>query len=323
MKKFRYLGASLLALSMAVVGCNKDSTDPGDPGDPGTTYTVAQVISDIETAFSEGGQEGYIFTYDGEEYYYLYVTFEESTDESEENLMSLIEEVDYYFPDYLKVDAAFYQELGTEGYVPFYQDDEFTYFEADFVTPDESVLIECAAYLYDGSECVDIYISDISGGGGGDVPPVEGGDYLNIGCTGATNQTYVDWTYNGDSGAVYSGNSAGGDSTSGTTGEVIQLRSKNSNSGIVTTTSGGTITSVVISFNEKTDTARKVDVYVSNSAYSSPSDLYGSSAGTKIGTAECGNSTTWTVTITGSYTYVGIRSNSGACYLDYVQFIWG
>ena len=320
MKRFRYLGASLLALSMAVVGCNKGPTNPG--GDPSETYTVAQVISEIENAFSEAGQEGYTFEYDGKGYYYLYVYFEDSTDESEENLISLIEEVAYYFPTYLDVDYAAYQEVGAEGYVPFYEDDEFTYYEADFITPDESVLIECAAYLYEGTECVDIFVSDISGGGGGDVPPVEGGDYLDIDCTEATDQNYVDWTYNGDSGAVYSGNSAGGDPTSGTVGEVIQLRSKNSNSGIVTTTSGGTITAVVISFNENTNTERKVDVYVSSSPYSSPSDLYGSSAGTKIGTAECGNSTTWTVTITGGYTYVGIRSNSGACYLDFVQFVW-
>lgn len=56
------------------------------------------------------------------------------------------------------------------------------------------------------------------------------------------------------SGAVYAGNSAYKDGS-------IQLRSKNSNSGIVATTSGGRISQIIITWDNSTADARQIDVY--------------------------------------------------------------
>lgn len=97
----------------------------------------------------------------------------------------------------------------------------------------------------------------------------------------------------------------------------IQLRSKNGDSGIVSTTSGGTIESVTINVGTGSGT---VDVYGSNTAYTDASNLYNSSTqGTKIG------STSTTATITSqsdTYKYVGIRSNNGAVYLSSIEIVW-
>ena len=113
------------------------------------------------------------------------------------------------------------------------------------------------------------------------------------------------------SSAKYAGNSALYNSTN------IQLRSNNSNSGIVSTSSGGDrVKSVTLTVASGSNT---INVYGKNTAYSAASDLYTSgSQGTLIGST----STTATLTITGDYAYVGIRSNSGAVYLSSVDITW-
>lgn len=143
----------------------------------------------------------------------------------------------------------------------------------------------------------------------------------------ATSNGYQDWTYTGAT-ASYSGQSYYSSDI-----QYIQLRSKNSNSGIVSTTSGGKLASVEIVFNATTtygtsdtgtDLNRSVDVYGNNTAYSAPSDLYSASTqGTKIGSATYDGSTVkYVVTPDADYSYVGIRSYNGALYLDSVTFVW-
>lgn len=125
----------------------------------------------------------------------------------------------------------------------------------------------------------------------------------------ATSTTYKDFSnVSKTSDAVYAGNSA--KDASGN----IQLRSKN-NAGVVSTTSGGTVKSVKVTVASGTNT---IDVYGSNTAYTGPSDLYGSSQGTKVGSL----SATGTVTFTDDYAYVGIRSNNGALYLSEIEITW-
>jgi len=110
--------------------------------------------------------------------------------------------------------------------------------------------------------------------------------------------------------AEYAGNSAK-DSDGN-----IQMRSKNSSSGIVSTTSGGRLKSVIITVGSGSNT---IDVYGSNTAYTSAGDLYGNSnQGTKLGSV----SKTGTITVTGNYDYVGIRSNNGAIYLSSIEITW-
>ena len=134
-------------------------------------------------------------------------------------------------------------------------------------------------------------------------------DELTASDLAATSNTYTDFSGVTKNTAVYAGNSAKDGSGN------IQLRSKNSNSGIVSTTSGGTVKSVTITVGTGTGT---VDVYGSNSAYSAASDLYGNNKGTKVGSV----TETGTINFTDDYTYVGIRSNSGAIYLSKVEITW-
>ena len=110
--------------------------------------------------------------------------------------------------------------------------------------------------------------------------------------------------------ALYAGNSA--KNTSGN----IQLRSKNSNSGIVSTTSGGVISSVKVTFGGS-GTAL---IYGSNTAYSSANDLYvDSKQGTQVGST----TSTSTIIFDDEYHYVGIRSSSGALYLSSIEITYG
>ena len=139
-------------------------------------------------------------------------------------------------------------------------------------------------------------------------------DTLNRATTGATSTTYVDWSGKTDkSGAVYKGNSAGGNSS-------IQLRSDKSSAGIVTTASGGKAVKITVKWNSNTGDTRTIDIYGKNTAYSSAADLYNTSTqGTKIGSIKKG---TTELVLTGDYAFIGIRSNSGALYLEEINITW-
>ena len=140
-------------------------------------------------------------------------------------------------------------------------------------------------------------------------------DVLDRAFTGVTGTSYTDWSNKkASSNAVYAGQSAGGN-------ESIQLRSKNSNSGIITTTSGGKLKKVIIVWNSSTTDGNKADIYCSNTAYTSPTQLYGTPVGTKVGSITKGTSTE--LEITGDYTFVGVRSNNGAIYITSITFVWG
>lgn len=143
-------------------------------------------------------------------------------------------------------------------------------------------------------------------------------DVLTADMFNATDQNYKDFSgVVGSSGAVYAGNNAKHSSSA------IQLRSKDSNSGIVTTSSAGTVVSVSVSFNSTTTSARKLDVYVSNTAFTSASQLYDNGLGEKVYSFEKATYTNGTeVVIEGNYQYIGFRSNSGALYLDNITINW-
>ena len=139
-------------------------------------------------------------------------------------------------------------------------------------------------------------------------------DKLTQSWTGITGTSYSDWSgKTATSSAVYAGQSAGGNSS-------IQLRSDKSNSGIVTTASGGRAKKVVVEWNTNTSAGRTLDIYGKNSAYSAATDLYGDNKGTKLGSIAKGTSTE--LTISGDYEYIGLRSNSGAMYLTSITITW-
>ena len=139
-------------------------------------------------------------------------------------------------------------------------------------------------------------------------------DTLTRATTGITGTSYSSWSgKTGDSGAVYAGQSAGGN-------ESIQLRSNNSNSGIVTTTSGGFARKVTVTWQDGTSAGRTLDIYGNNTAYTNPTQLYNTPVGTKLGSIVKGTSTE--LVIEGDYAFIGMRSNSGAMYITQIQIEW-
>ena len=130
----------------------------------------------------------------------------------------------------------------------------------------------------------------------------------------SSDNTYIAFTdkkYTSD--ALYAGSSANGYSA-------IQLRSTN-NSGIVTTTSGGSIKSITVVWDSNTSADRTLDIYGKNTAYSAASDLYDDTKkGSLLGSIANGTSTP--LTIDGNYQYIGLRSKSGAMYLTSITIEW-
>lgn len=134
----------------------------------------------------------------------------------------------------------------------------------------------------------------------------------------ATTTQYIDFSgVTKTSDAVYAGNSAKNNTGS------IQLRSSNSNSGIVATTSGGRISQIIITWDNSTANARQIDVYGNTNPYTSAAELYETNGNTNqgelIGSLAKGETT---LTIEGNYPYVGIRSNDGALYIKDITFVW-
>lgn len=130
----------------------------------------------------------------------------------------------------------------------------------------------------------------------------------------ATDTHYTDFSgVTKTSGAVYAGNSAKKNGS-------IQLRSKE-NAGIVSTTSGGRITQIVVTWDSSTPSGRQLDIYGSDEPYTSTADLYDYKKPIASAIYE-DESTTSTLTIEGNYPYVGIRSNDGALYIKDITFVW-
>lgn len=155
-------------------------------------------------------------------------------------------------------------------------------------------------------------------------------DELTNSAIGITGTSYSDWSGKSfTSNAVYAGNTAGNYQT-------IQMRTNNNNSGIVSTASGGKIKSVTIVWNKNTayspsaanPQTRSLEIYGSNTAYTAASDLYGDNKGTLLGTSNYVTdennkaSMEETITVTGDYAFIGIRSKSGALYLDEISIVW-
>ena len=143
----------------------------------------------------------------------------------------------------------------------------------------------------------------------------------NANAVGNTNTSYATYTVTGTSGAEYNLQCAGGFGT-------IQLRSSNSNSGIVVTNSPGKVKSISVTFNtENTATNRTVDVYASNKAFTAPTELYNVTSASGISKVTSFAYTdvetnTFSYTFEGDYEFVGIRSNNNALYLASVTIVW-
>ena len=139
-------------------------------------------------------------------------------------------------------------------------------------------------------------------------------DVINQPLTGVTGTGYTTWSgKTSNSAAVYAGQSAANYGS-------VQLRNTNP-SGIVTTSSGGAVKRIVVTWNSHTTSGRKLDIYGKNEAYEEPADLYNSSKrGTLLGSITCDTSTN--LEIDDNYEFVGIMAN-GALYVDKIEITWG
>lgn len=129
----------------------------------------------------------------------------------------------------------------------------------------------------------------------------------------ASSTSYATYTVTGESGAEYSLQCAHNKGT------CIQLRSTNSNSGIVATKSPGKVVKVTVEWAENTANNRTLNIYGGASAFAI-TGLYGNSAPSVAGTIVKGTSTSFDFT---DYPeYIGMRSSSGAMYLTKISITW-
>lgn len=136
-------------------------------------------------------------------------------------------------------------------------------------------------------------------------------DVLNQSFTGVEGTSYSYWSNTGTSGAVYSGATAAGFSS-------IQMRA--SNSAIVTTKSGGKVKSITVTWNEHTADGRTLNIYCNNTAYTNALDFSNNAPKDPDGTIVKGTSTT--LSIDNDYSYIAIKSDNGALYLDKIEIVW-
>ena len=136
--------------------------------------------------------------------------------------------------------------------------------------------------------------------------------------------SYKNW----ESSFVSSGISYKGFTNGASKQEYIQMTNTDSIYGIVTTANANNLNAkrVIVKWNASTTNGRTVDIYGKNTPYSLASDLYGSGdKGTKIGSLTYDSSAIYkenVLSINTPYKYIGIRSNSGAAFLDFVQIYW-
>ena len=149
-------------------------------------------------------------------------------------------------------------------------------------------------------------------------------DVINRVFTGvAVGTSYSAWSNKSgqSSSAKYAGNSAGGKDADALYG-ALQLR-PNTNSGIVSTTTGGLIRKIVVDWNSVTPDSRVLDIYGKQTPYLSSADLYEESTrGVKIGSIVKGTSTELAIPKNQYYPYVGIRSNNYTQYFNSITIAW-
>ena len=149
--------------------------------------------------------------------------------------------------------------------------------------------------------------------------PVEVTDVLTADLFAATDTKYTEFSnVKVSSSVVYAGKSA----MSTENDNAIQLRTTGSDCGIVTTASDGKVKTIVIKWNDATSNSRILWIYGSNEPYTSATELYNSVKGERIAEIAKSDGLTQTFEVTGDYSYIGLRSNSSAMYIDSITITW-
>ena len=146
-------------------------------------------------------------------------------------------------------------------------------------------------------------------------------DTLDRATTGITGNSYTIWNNKVlSNGITYAGMSAGANSS-------IQLRADASNGnrpGVISTQNVNALdlSNVSVKWNSNTAEGREILIYADTTPYSSPNELFGDSIkGTYIGSIKKGSSTS--LDIDGSYQYIGIKSKTGALYIEEIEISYG
>ncbi len=181
---------------------------------------------------------------------------------------------------------------------------------AEAETTETPTLIAAGSYTPSENKTFYAVFTKTEGGGGGAVV-----DEMTPSAI-SNPSSYEDWSDKSlTSSAVYAGQTSGGNN-------YLQLRSKNNNSGIIQTTSGGNVTKVAVEWNTTSTSGRTINVYGKKSPYEYASDLYDAQKqGTRIGTIVYGTSTE--LNINNDYAFIGFRSADGALYLNKVSITIG
>ncbi|MCQ2802229.1 MAG: endonuclease [Bacilli bacterium] len=142
-------------------------------------------------------------------------------------------------------------------------------------------------------------------------------DVLTCDTFDATRSEYVDFSDKNrdnndtiESTANYCGSTAKGYGA-------IQITSNNNNRGIYTNVSGGKLESISVVWNTHTTLTRTINIFGSDTPYQKTNDLFvADKKGTLIGSIIYNNGEPTSISVTKSYKFIGIISNSNALYLD-------
>ena len=141
-------------------------------------------------------------------------------------------------------------------------------------------------------------------------------DVLTLTCFEGAAGSYSNLTYESEKGLTYAANMANGNSS-------IQLRSSNSNSGIVVSANkyGLVAQAATIKWNSNTSSNRALSFYGQQTAFTAPTELYNTEA-ESLGEKNIDDGAEQTIVFTEDFRYIGLRSKNGAQYVDKIELIW-
>ena len=200
--------------------------------------------------------------------------------------------------------------------------DDTTYEDTYYVLDNGYVYIEI--YVgYEGGNYLEVYYEDSHKIDAGETPEGDFAHTLTGGFFGIkAGETTYDTYKKGVDGVVYEAQASAGSNADN--GNGLQIRSKNSNSGVIAHSEDRTCKYITFTFDSKTGgsgSARYIEIYASSTSFSI-NDMYGDKV-SKVGTITFdSNNLTQTYTFTTEYAYVGFRSGDGAVYLKNVVMGW-
>ena len=203
-----------------------------------------------------------------------------------------------------------------------YTIDDVTYEDTYYCLDNGYVYIEI--YVgYEGGNYLEVYYEASHKIDAGETPEGDFAHTLTGGFFGIkAGETSYDTYKKGIDGVVYEAQASAGSNADG--GKGLQLRSKNSNSGVIAHSEDRTCKYITFTFDSKTGgsgSTRYIEIYASNTSFSI-NDMYGDKV-SKVSTITFdSNNLTQTYTFTTEYAYVGFRSGDGAVYLKNVVMGW-